>query len=77
MNLFNIVRHFSEFLSISGLNGRNLDVIPRTMQPSVSPEEAATSSVISNGGYDPCDMGVSGVHLEQLTVDRRAVLSSN
>ena len=57
------------FFFISGLNGRNLDVIPRTMQPIVSSEDAATSSVISNGGYDPCDLGVSGVHLEQLTDD--------
>ena len=28
------------------------------MLPTVSPEKAASSAIISNGGYDPCNLGV-------------------
>ena len=41
-----------------GLDGASLDIIPETMKPSVSPEKAAESAVIANGGYDPCHFGV-------------------
>ena len=42
---------------LKGLEGYP-DIIPKTMTPSVSPEQAAGSEVLSSGGYDPCTFGV-------------------
>ena len=43
--------------TFEGLEGYP-DIVPKTMTPDTSPEKAATSAVVFNGGYDPCEFGV-------------------
>ena len=43
---------------ITGLD-KSPEILLDTMLPNVSPETAAGRSVLKNGGYDPCQYGVS------------------